>query len=66
MQTKQPQEPSSEPSGKAKSFVQSLMAARQETIRKGFHVSHAVSKLVPRSSLNYPAKDSSSTPLGEA
>jgi hypothetical protein len=40
------------------SFVEKLQAAREETIRKGIYVNYGLGELVPRSSLNYPAKGS--------
>lgn len=64
--TNEQEAPSSEPSGKAKSFVESLEAARLETIRKGYHVSYAGVELVPRSLLNYPEGGSSSISQGTA
>jgi hypothetical protein len=55
-QTEKPQEPLKEPSDKAKSFSELLEEGRQETLKRGWHVNYGLGKLVPRSSLNYPAK----------
>ena len=53
---KQQPERLKESSAKTKSFVELLEEGRQETLKRGFHLNYGLGKLVPRSSLNYPAK----------
>ena len=57
-QTEQPQEPLKESSAKTKSFSELLEEGRQEILERGWHASYAGNPSVPRSSLNYPVKDS--------